>query len=184
VHVISALYVPYAPTSRVRPVMAAQKDIIKIKRVPWEESQGSRSIYVHAYASDDDIGHCGVEVLPLSADGLLGDEDDAGSRAMLSGTLYVSKNCRRQGVAQRLLREAEACVRGWGLSELRLMVDKKNTAARQLYEKMGYVVVGDSEYHGAQVCMCRHLYSPTQHTLASLMPQHTKVRRSIPHKIR
>jgi GNAT superfamily N-acetyltransferase len=116
-----------------------------------------------------------LQVFPLSTAGLLNDEDGVRPRAMLSGTLWVDKNYRRQGVAQLLLREAESCARWWGYGELMLMVDKSNMVARRLYKKMGYTVAAESRYHGAQICMHRHLYSPTRHTIESLLPHLTFV---------
>ena len=52
----------------------------------------------------------------MSATGLIGDNERP--RAVLSGMLLVREEFRRQGVAQRLLLEAEAQARWWGSGEM------------------------------------------------------------------
>jgi ribosomal protein S18 acetylase RimI-like enzyme len=45
---------------------------------------------------------------------------------------------RRRGIAQRLSEAAEELVRARGYDRIALDVDVENTAARALYEKLGY----------------------------------------------
>jgi ribosomal protein S18 acetylase RimI-like enzyme len=52
--------------------------------------------------------------------------------------LAVKTNCRRQGIAQRLLLACERTVREWGLQDLYLHVLDNNQPALQLYLKAGY----------------------------------------------
>ncbi|MBI4416930.1 MAG: GNAT family N-acetyltransferase [Euryarchaeota archaeon] len=68
-----------------------------------------------------------------------------GASSMLSpmpfGFLYdiwVAPQFRRQGVARRLLQEAERWCRGRGFRTLRLEVGARNAAARALYASAGF----------------------------------------------
>ncbi len=87
-----------------------------------------------------------------------------------------TRNAGRQGVAQRLLRELEGKARWWGQTELLLVVNAQNLPAVRLYEKMGYTrTAGTHHTRSGDVCMRRNLFSPTSHTLQSLLPQFTTV---------
>lgn len=56
--------------------------------------------------------------------------------------LAVSKKARRKGVARALCDEIEALSGDWGFSEVHLLVESENKAARTLYEnKLGYELV-------------------------------------------
>ena len=61
--------------------------------------------------------------------------------------LAISKDARRQGIAQLLCEQAEAIVKeDFGYNELYLLVEKDNVAAKTLYEsKLGYTQVGAEE---------------------------------------
>ena len=121
--------------------------------------QGFRSVYLYAHAFDArgrevEIGECGLEILPVDPLGLTGGDDPSvRPRALLTGTLYVKPTYRRQGVAQRLLREAESMARLWGLHELMLPVDQQNANAIRLYEKMGYRRTKQTVHHGSKLTM-------------------------------
>jgi ribosomal protein S18 acetylase RimI-like enzyme len=52
--------------------------------------------------------------------------------------LAVGEGYRRRGVAAQLLCACEKIALSWGVQELRLHVLEDNTAARQLYAKLGY----------------------------------------------
>jgi GNAT superfamily N-acetyltransferase len=52
--------------------------------------------------------------------------------------LAVDRNCRRQGVAQKLLLNSERIARSWGFEALYLHVLENNRSARRLYFKLGY----------------------------------------------
>ena len=129
-----------------------------------------------ARASGQKIGQVGLELLRITADGSDTVGDDARPRAVVTGDLFVEPQFRRQGVAQRLLREAESRARLWGMTELMLPVRATNHAALTLYAKMGYEHTG-GEWHSQDkwVCLHRWLYSPNMHTLHSLRPQHNVV---------
>lgn len=122
------------------------------------------------------VGKCGVAVLPLDQTGFHSDDPTVRPRAVLSGTLFVERKYRRQGVAQRLLREAETRARLWGFGELLLPVDPRNARAIALYEKNGYVKIIDSEgFCESQVTLRRNLFAPNAHTLHSMFNRHTMV---------
>ena len=96
-------------------------------------------------------------------------------RAVISGTLWVDPRYRRQGVAQRLLREAETHARLRGFGELLLPVDPRNKRAICLYQKMGFSKVPATAFARAQVTMRRKLFSPDMHTVHSMLNRHTVV---------
>ena len=165
-------------------VSAGMSNVVRVRETPWAHEPNAaecqRSTFLHAEVCDREsctfIGECGIEVLHIGSDGLLGG-DDVRPRALLSGSLFVKQQYRRQGVAQQLLRAAENRVRMWGMPELLLMVKRKNAAARHLYEKMGYECEPQTREHGDQLCMKRNLFSPSVHTLHSMLPQRVVVKR-------
>jgi GNAT superfamily N-acetyltransferase len=150
-----------------------------VQKTPWPEAPGDsrRSVYIHAKVPGrhSAIGTCGLELLDVGPDGLVNSDGRTRPRAVLSGTLFVSPEFRRQGVAQRLLHEAEGHARWWGVGEMILMVQKGNGAAQSLYEKMGYMRMERTQAHGSQICMRKHLFAPGMHNLQSMAPQHTVV---------
>jgi len=162
------------PAMRHATAPAMKQEAVRVRGEPWDASEGSRSVWLHAStASERNIGECGLEVRELDADGLLGDGNPP--RATLTGTLYVQPKYRRQGIAQRLLREAETHARLWGFGELLLPVDAKNHKAIHLYEKMGYTHQRVTEYHGNKITMKRSLYAPNMHTVHSMFNRHTPI---------
>lgn len=59
--------------------------------------------------------------------------------APLMSNLAVSRQFRRRGLAEQMVRAVETVVRKeWGYSECYLYVEERNRAAVQLYEKLGY----------------------------------------------
>lgn len=62
------------------------------------------------------------------------------SRYLYLSNLAVSKEYRRQGVAQQLLQACERIALDWGFHELYLHVLEDNHAAKRLYYKAGYRV--------------------------------------------
>ena len=52
-----------------------------------------------------------------------------------------------------------------------LLVQHRNKAALRLYEKMGYRAMPRTKEHGSQVCMRKHLFMPSAHTLQSMAPK-------------
>ncbi len=64
-------------------------------------------------------------------------------------TVDVKPSHRRKGVAQKLLHEIESILKAKGIREIRLEVREDNTAASNLYQKLGYRQVGKLEkYYG------------------------------------
>tara|TARA_B110001452_G_scaffold243564_1_gene227076 strand:- start:6 stop:641 length:636 start_codon:yes stop_codon:yes gene_type:complete len=152
---------------------------VRVEVQPWTselEECASRGVQIKAMSGDTKVGRCGVVVMPLDETGFHSDDPTVRPRAVLSGTLFVEPKYRRQGVAQRLLREAETKARLWGFSELLLPVDPRNTKAIALYEKNGYVRVADSDgVCASQVTLRRNLFAPNAHTLHSMFNRHTVV---------
>ena len=61
------------------------------------------------------------------------------------------------------------------MGELLLLVRSTNTAALRLYEKMGYSRLPRKLEHSGEICLRRRLFTPTPHSLKSILPQHTLV---------
>src|SRR5262249_52694321 len=68
----------------------------------------------------------------------------AGSVGIL-WALRVSRCVQNLGIGTRLVRAAEGLVRQRGFAAAELGVDKTNPAARRLYERLGYAVVGEEQ---------------------------------------
>jgi GNAT superfamily N-acetyltransferase len=163
----SGVLMPYSAPRRM-------SQPLSIKSSSWPEApgrEGKRAAFLHARADGVNIGECGVEIMTLRRDGLYGEPKEIKPRAILSGTLYVNPNFRRQGVAQSLLREAEHKARTWGMGEMLLMVKQHNANALKLYTKMGYVQLPQTKEHGNEVCMHKYLFAPTLHNLGDLLPR-------------
>jgi len=166
------------PASDTR-LSTASMSAVHIKSEPWPESPSPseciRSAWLSASTAEcAEAGNCGLEVLPTHADGLMGGGEgwpQVRPRAVLSGMLHVSRNFRRRGLAQRLLRAAEAQARWFGVDEMLLMVDQKNEAALKLYQKVGYRPKPVLPEHKHQVCMSKHLYMPSATNMRAILPQ-------------
>jgi ribosomal protein S18 acetylase RimI-like enzyme len=84
----------------------------------------------------DVIGCAGVEVSSIPKDDLKGPPVD---RAPLMSNLAVSRNYRRKGIGELLVKEVERVSRyEWGFNDCYLYVEERNTAAVKLYQKLGY----------------------------------------------
>ncbi|XP_078444380.1 GCN5-related N-acetyltransferase 6, chloroplastic-like isoform X1 [Wolffia australiana] len=66
-------------------------------------------------------------------------EDGAGYGYI--GNLSVAKCARRQGIASNMLYLAVEAAKSEGIDQVFVHVDRENTAARKLYEKLGFEVV-------------------------------------------
>ena len=162
---------------------AAAPELVRVTREDWPNPVGGgiKAQYIHIKSSwnDRDIGSCGIELVAMTNDGLIDDETSSTEklklRAVVSGTLFVHPPYRRQGVAQRLLREAEQTARGWGISEVVLLVKQKNAAALKLYKKLGYRPMPITQEHGDEVCLKRNVFMPDLHTALSVLPPTLKV---------
>jgi len=163
---------------------SAQRHTVQVHSEAWLEPPGGgrRARFLRATISGGtEIGQCGLEVIPMHADGLMSNDENAPGmrpRAVLSGKLWVELPFRRQGVAQRLLREAETHARLMGCDSLLLMVKHYNKPAMSLYEKMGYVKHARLQEHGEQIGMSRNLFWPNLHNLHSIAPKHNVVQRT------
>ena len=156
----------------------ATTSLVRVRSEPWDNAPGDgiKCAYLKAeHGRGVEVGGCGVELTRMTHDGLVCEDDPMQQRAVLSGTLFVNPSFRRQGVAQRLLREAEGKARSWGCTELLLIVKRSNANALGLYEKLGYKAKPHTPHHGPEICLVRNLFFPDMHTLASVMPQVTKV---------
>ena len=155
---------------------------VRVLTESWQRplyDTSSKSTMLKATIADREavVGSCGVEIVPLDSHGVAVPGHAAGAkpRAVVSGTLFVDPTFRRQGIAKRLLIEAEGWARSQGVSEMILIVKKSNSAALRLYEKMGYCMQPHVTAHGAlDCCMRKELFTPTS-LLQALLPQRTMV---------
>lgn len=72
-------------------------------------------------------------------------------RILVLNDLYVAEPARRGGVAQALLREAEAFAREAGALRLALETGEDNRAAQRLYEKLGWRHVSENRWYEREV---------------------------------
>lgn len=97
--------------------------------------------------------------------------------------LAVLPQWRRRGIAQRLLRGAEAVALTWGYQALHLHVLESNSAARRLYDKLDYRVLHVScdlwQWLGAsrQLLLYRRLSPGLDPGLEGVDPARTDPRR-------
>jgi ribosomal protein S18 acetylase RimI-like enzyme len=80
---------------------------------------------------------------------LRGDENGIANDCPDLEDLRVSPGYRRRGFAHALLEAAEALAKAEGYRRIGLGVGVLNTAARSLYQKRGYAMVGTGEYRVA-----------------------------------
>jgi GNAT superfamily N-acetyltransferase len=88
---------------------------------------------------DSEIIACaGVEVDRIPMNGSLKSPSETIAAPLMSN-LAVSRNYRRRGLAEQMVRAVEVRVRKeWGYQECFLYVEERNRAAVQLYQKLGY----------------------------------------------
>ena len=55
--------------------------------------------------------------------------------------LQVREDTRGKGVGKTLCKRCEDTAKEWGFMEMLLLVEEQNIAARELYKKLGYVIV-------------------------------------------
>ena len=100
---------------------------------PWSESSiaselGNRlSLWLVAVDGETVVGYVGSQ-------SVLGETD------MMN--IAVAPDCRRQGIAEKLVTELISRLRQKGNHSLMLEVRVSNTSARQLYAKLGFEQVG------------------------------------------
>ncbi|CAM9431548.1 unnamed protein product [Chrysoparadoxa australica] len=114
-------------------------------RVRYGEMVGAKKLKTALFlAKDSDgeiIGCAGLEV-NVCRDKKFGlrfqdQGDDTKLRPLLSN-LVVFQGARKQGLGKQLTARCEKEARSWGYTEVLLLVDEENKAARKLYQKCGY----------------------------------------------
>ena len=88
------------------------------------------------------VGCAGIEIDKIKKmDGY-----DTSIQGPVMSNLAISRNYRRRGLAEELVRSCEAIARNeWGYSDCYLYVEGKNIPACKLYEKLGYSVLWTDE---------------------------------------
>jgi len=103
---VSALLLPApSPSSDIASLM---RGVVHVEKAAWPKapSHSTQNAFFQAKIAGraQPIGTCGIEVLDISADGLTSadgvNDDDLKPRAVLSGTLFVTPEYRRQGLAR------------------------------------------------------------------------------------
>lgn len=101
---------------------------------PWSETslleslENEASVFLCAKTDGKIVGYIGTSVVL----------DEA-----YVSDIAVAKNERRKGIGEKLLEECEKICREKGCSFLSLEVRKSNEAAKALYEKRGFCVLGE-----------------------------------------
>ena len=99
-------------------------------------ARGQSELVVCQLPDGEVIGCAGIEVSPIP-DGNL--QATSKKRAPLMSNLAVSRNYRRKGIGELLVKEAERIARfEWGADDCYLYVEQRNAAAVKLYQKLGY----------------------------------------------
>jgi RimJ/RimL family protein N-acetyltransferase len=84
----------------------------------------------------DVMGCCGIEVDKIPEKGLSG---RIITSAPLMSNVAVGRKFRRRGIAEEMVYRAEELARkDWGYDEVYLYVEKRNSPALKLYQKLGY----------------------------------------------
>ena len=132
------------PTTLDLPVLASyEKELFPYS--PWSTSQfkeefaGIPTTRFMAIAESENriVGYCGVF---LPAPGVEAD--------IL--TVAVLPEYRRQGIAREFMRQIEEWAKERGASAMMLEVEKSNSAAIELYKKLGYLQISvRMDYYGA-----------------------------------
>ena len=82
-------------------------------------------------------GCAGIEVSPIPYNNDL--QSSKTYNGPLMSNLAVSKQFRRKGIAEKLVKEVERIVRiEWGYNDCYLYVEERNKAGVKLYQKLGY----------------------------------------------
>lgn len=132
------------PTTLDLPVLASYEKVL-FPYSPWSTSQfkeefaGIPTTRFMAIAESENkiVGYCGVF---LPAPGVEAD--------IL--TVAVLPEYRRQGIAREFMRQIEEWAKERGASAMMLEVEKSNSAAIELYKKLGYLQISvRMDYYGA-----------------------------------
>lgn len=127
-------------------------------------NRGEHALFV-AHAEDAGlVGICGIDVQELTSTALSrqrAKSEQVSERPLLTN-LAVRSDFRRRGIAKQLCRECESIARSWGYGEVLLKVEKENSKARRLYERLGYRSVAlDAEAERPDMSSGRLLFVST-----------------------
>ena len=104
-----------------------------------ESKRGKSELVVCELPNGEVVGCAGIEVSPIPDGGL---NAPSKMRAPLMSNLAVSRNYRRKGIGELLVKEAERIARyEWGSDDCYLYVERRNTSAVKLYKKLGYRMI-------------------------------------------
>ena len=99
-------------------------------------SRGQSELIVCQLPSGEVVGCAGFEATPIPEGSL---KAKKGPRYPLMSNLAVSRQYRRKGIAEKLVKEAERVARKeWGYDTVFLYVEERNIPAVRLYQKLGY----------------------------------------------
>lgn len=99
-------------------------------------TRGESELIVCQLPAGDIIGCAGIETTAIPEGSL---KAKAGPRYPLMSNVAVSREYRRKGIAEKLVKEAERISRKeWGYNQVFLYVEERNVPAVRLYQKLGY----------------------------------------------
>jgi ribosomal protein S18 acetylase RimI-like enzyme len=100
-------------------------------------SRGQAELIICELPTGEVVGCAGVEVSPIPEGNLMAPSN--GKRGPLMSNLAVSREYRRKGIAELLVKEVERLARyEWGYDDCFLYVEQRNVGAVKLYQKLGY----------------------------------------------
>lgn len=132
---------------RIRPAHASD-----LAAMEWEgEYRRFRRLYQHAFAESQKgrylilLAEIGDQVVGQVLIRLGADAHGSGREVQKAymHAVRVRPEHRNQGVGTRLIQEAETAMQRGHCGQVALSVAKDNEAARRLYERLGYTVVGE-----------------------------------------
>eukprot|EP00980_Cylindrotheca_fusiformis_P001463 scaffold345_cov134-Cylindrotheca_fusiformis.AAC.74 len=99
-------------------------------------NRGQSELLVSQLPGGEIVGCAGIEATPIPQGRL---RAAPGQRSPLMSNLAVSREYRRRGIAEKLVKEAERIARyEWGYDDVFLYVEERNVPAIKLYQKLGY----------------------------------------------
>jgi ribosomal-protein-alanine N-acetyltransferase len=136
-------------TYHIRPVRLEDlEDIMHIERasfaVAWEYTIYLRICMQNGRISTDDGGLLLMDILEIDkklAGYAVWETDPVSTRGHILNLAIIEKE-KRKGYGKLLLKHVQCSLKESGMSSCYLEVRESNTAARQLYETMGYTASG------------------------------------------
>ena len=138
----------------VEPVMALVRRVVPLMRqdgnLQWDDTYPNAEVFRgdvekgQLWVAEEDGTLAGVAAITQDQEPEYADAGlDPDEPAIVVHRLAVDPAFRGRGVAENLMRQAEAVARERGITTLRLDTNTENTATQRLFPKLGYVFAGE-----------------------------------------